>query len=130
MWGKGQGSYTYTYIYKSNILRTIALLKLIFTYDLVCRKCLWSRTDIFSEIQDDIWAFLWTEEHHEENVHQDAASVTVYPAEEILLRLGGKLGVQVWWFLQGMFNHRNVSEQVINAVYVNDSGAIPKYKKP
>ena len=54
----GQGSYTYTYIYKSNILRTIALLKFIFTYDLVCRKCLWRRTDIFSEMQDEMWAVL------------------------------------------------------------------------
>ena len=42
---------------KSNILKTIALLKFIFTDNLVCRKSLWSKTEIFSEFQNDIWVF-------------------------------------------------------------------------
>ena len=51
----------------------------------------------------------------------------LYPPEEVWLRLGGKSGAQVWLLLQGQLSQNNllVLEQVLNAVYLNDSGAIP-----
>ena len=65
-------------------------------------------------------------------MHQDAAPASVYPATEVRLWLGGEWGAKVWRLLQGQFSHKNqlVLEQVLNAVYLNDSRAIPLQKNP
>lgn len=53
-----------------------------------------------------VLSHLIPEEHHQENVHQDLASCSLHPAQEIWLRLGVQQSFEIRWLLQG--NYKSV----------------------